>query len=149
MIKLVSGKLSKCLYSYTPLVISYSLHDCHWIHNFNFLRMSLNTRKAKFEIWLYYCKCHKINLSGPFGYFLFDVILTTSYMYLREWTIETSSLPKDSLRPLIKQIEIFSGVLTAYCNCKYFSMYTREILGCLLGANILQNVDVPSSLLVN
>ena len=44
--------------------------------------MSLNTRNAKFEIWLYY-KCHKINLSGPFGYFLFDVILTTSYMYLR------------------------------------------------------------------
>jgi len=26
---------------------------------------------------------------------------------MRSWTIETSSLPEDSMRPLIKQIEIF------------------------------------------
>ena len=31
------------------------------------------------------------------------------------------------MQPLIKQIEI------AYYNCKYFSLYTREVLGCLLG----------------
>ena len=34
--------------------------------------------------------------------------------------IETSSLPTDSLRPLFKQIEIFSGILTVYFSCKYF-----------------------------
>jgi len=38
-----------------------------------------------------------------FGDFLFYVILTISY--LRAWTIETLSLPNDSMRPLIKQIE--------------------------------------------
>ena len=46
---------------------------------------------------------------------------------------ETSSLPTDSSRPLFKQIEIFSGILTVYFNCKYFFKYTRELLECLLG----------------
>ena len=35
--------------------------------------------------------------------------------------------------PLIKQIEIFSGIRTVYFNYKYFSICTRELLGCLLG----------------
>ena len=51
-------------------------------------------------------KCHKICLNGPFGIFCLYVILTISY--LRAQTIETSSLPTDSSRPLFKQIEIFS-----------------------------------------
>ena len=50
--------------------------------------------------------------------FLFNVILTISY--LRARTIETSSLPTDSMRPLFKQMEIFSVILTVYFNCKYF-----------------------------
>ena len=35
--------------------------------------------------------------------------------------------------PLIKQIEIFSGIRTVYFNYKYFSICTRELLGCLIG----------------
>ena len=52
------------------------------------------------------------DLSGPFGIFCLYVILTISY--LRAQTIETSSLPTDSSRPLFKNIEIFSGILTVY-----------------------------------
>ena len=48
-------------------------------------------------------KCHKINLSGLFGNFLFYVIPTISYLWA--WTIETSSSPKDSMRSRIKKIE--------------------------------------------
>ena len=62
------------------------------------------------EAWLHN-KCHKIYLSGPFGIFCLYVILTISY--LRAQTIETSSLPTDSSRPLFKQIEIFS-ILTEW-----------------------------------
>ena len=62
---------------------------------------------------------------------MFYVILTISY--LRAQTIETSSLPTDSSRPLFKQIKIFSSILTVYLNCKYCPYYTRELLGCLLG----------------
>ena len=47
---------------------------------------------------------------------------------------KTSSLPNDSARPLFKQIEIFSGILTPYIiDCKYLPLNTRELLGCLLG----------------
>ena len=67
----------------------------------------------------------------PFGIFSIYVILTISY--LRAQTIETSSLPIDSSRPLFEQIEIFSSILTAYLNCKYCPQYTCELLGCLLG----------------
>ena len=42
----------------------------------------------------------------PFGISSIYVILTISY--LRAQTIETSSLPTDSSRPLFEQIEIFS-----------------------------------------
>ena len=52
-------------------------------------------------------KCHKINVSGPFGDILFYVILTTSYL---------------------QNDPIFPGILTVYFNCKYFSIYTREPL---------------------
>ncbi|XP_074606093.1 uncharacterized protein LOC141859082 isoform X3 [Acropora palmata] len=54
----------------------------------------------------------------PFGIFSIYVILTISY--LRAQTIETSSLPTDSSRPLFEQIEIFSSILTAYLNCENF-----------------------------
>ena len=57
-------------------------------------------------------------LSGFLQVFLFNVILIISY--LRAQTIETSSLPTDSMRPLFKQIEIFSVILTVHFNCKYF-----------------------------
>ena len=40
--------------------------------------------------------------------------------YLRARTKETSSLPNDSMRPLFKQLETFSGIPTVYFNCKYF-----------------------------
>ena len=33
-------------------------------------------------------------------------------------TAKTSLLPNDSSRPLFKQIEIYSGILTTYSNCK-------------------------------
>ena len=46
------------------------------------------------------------------------VIPTISYSRAR--TIETSSLPNDSMRPLFKQ-RFFSGILTVYFNCKYFT----------------------------
>ena len=44
---------------------------------------------------------------GPFGNFLFYVILTISYCGRAAFSIETSSLPNDSARPLFRQIEIF------------------------------------------
>ena len=50
--------------------------------------------------------------------FLFYVILAIPY--LRARTKETSSLPNDSMRPLFKQLETFSGMPTVYFNCKYF-----------------------------
>ena len=66
--------------------------------------MSLITRNAKeYRINVTtstYCTLFLRNL------FVFYVILTISY--LRAHTIETSSLPTDSSRPLFKQIEIFS-----------------------------------------
>ena len=54
----------------------------------------------------------------PSEFFVFYVILTISYS--RAKTVEMSPLPTDSSRPLFKQIEIFSGILTVYFNCKYF-----------------------------
>ena len=136
----MSGKLSKCLYVYNytvirPLITPSALNEClfmvhsfqnncstecHWTH----------VTQKSIEVGLYN-KRHKINLSGPFRHFLFHLILTISY--LRGWTFETSSLPNDSLRTLIKQVEIFLGILTAHFNCKYFSKYKRKLLGCLLG----------------
>ena len=102
--------------------------------------MSLITRNAKeYRSMTAHCQLMSQNLlivSGPFGIFLFYVILTISY--LRAQTIETSSLPTDFWRPLFKQIEIFSILNCKYFpvstfNCKYFPQYTRELLECLLG----------------
>ena len=45
---------------------------------------------------------------------------------MRHCSLETSSLI------LFKQIEIFSGMLTGYFNCKYFPIYMCELLGCFL-----------------
>ena len=42
------------------------------------------------------------------------------------YVILRNLLLNDSMRPLIKQIEIFSLVATAYFNCKFFSTYTRS-----------------------
>ena len=75
-----------------------------------------------------YNKSHKIYLSGPFGIFCRYITLTISYLWAR--TIETSSLPTDSLRPLFKQIKSFSGILTVYFNRKYIRTSYYE---CLLG----------------
>ena len=47
--------------------------------------------------------------------------------------VEKSSIPNDSMRPLIKQIDIFSCILTVYFSYKHLSIYTRELLGYLLG----------------
>ena len=72
------------------------------------------------------CRIHKIYPSGPYRIlclFFFSVIITNSY--LRARTIQTSSLPNDSSRPLFKQIEIFSAILTVYFSYKYFPLYTR------------------------
>ena len=80
--------------------------ECHWTR----------VTQKSIEVLLYN-KCHKINLSGPFGHFLFHVILTISY--LRAWTFETSPLPKDSLRA------------PDQANCKYFSIYKSKLLRCL------------------
>ena len=70
--------------------------------------MSLIARNAKDcrSMTAQYKNCHKIYLSGPLGMFCLYVILTISY--LRAQTIETSSLPTGSSRPLFKQIDIFS-----------------------------------------
>ena len=69
-------------------------------------------------------------LAVPTGFF---VLRHPNICYLQTRTIATLSLPTDSSRPLFKQIEIFSGILTVYFNCKYFPFYTRELLECLPG----------------
>ena len=82
--------------------------------------MSLITRNAK-EFRSMTAQLMSQNLlivSVPSGFFVFYVILAISYLLAQ--TIETSSLPTDSSRPLFKQVEIFSGTLTVYFNCKYF-----------------------------
>ena len=80
----------------------------------------MSLRNAKEYLGILHNKCPKIYLSGPFGIFCLYVIVTISY--LRAQTIETSSLPTDSSRPLFKQIEIFfyTDCMTVYFNCKYF-----------------------------
>ena len=45
------------------------------------------------------------------------------------------------MRPLIKQIDIFSRILTIHFNCKYFSIYTRDLLGGLLGTTKQQQYN--------
>ena len=37
-------------------------------------------------------------------------------------------MPTNSSRPLFNQIAIFSGILTEHFNCKYFPLYTCELL---------------------
>ena len=81
--------------------------------------------------------------------FLFYVILTVSYPQAR--TIETSSLCKDSMLPLFKQIEIFSGILTYISNvstflnirASYYSASSGFRLLCEIpaGANSLQPIE--------
>ena len=97
--------------------------------------MSLITRNRAKEyrsIWLYN-KCHKIYLSGPFGSFCLYVILTISDLPAR--TIETSSLPTDSSRPLFKQIEIFFLPYWLYITTvsTFLNIRASLILECLLG----------------
>ena len=62
--------------------------------------------------------------------FLFYVILAISY--LRTRTIETSSLPSDSMRPLFKQIEIFLSYLLYISTVNTF---LNPFLGKFLGRN--------------
>ena len=70
-----------------------------------------------------YNKSHKINLSGPFGHFVWRY---PNHSYLRAWTIETSSLPTDSSRPLLKQIEIFFLVYWLYISTVRTFLYIRS-----------------------
>ena len=89
--ELVSGKLSKSLYThiYTHLKTSSALNECLMVHNFQkaaHKRLTQNSIEVSSHN-----KCHKIYLSGPFVIFCIHVILTISY--LREQTVETSSLP--------------------------------------------------------
>ena len=134
----VSGKVSNqrfvypCLanspsvHSYTHLTTSSMLNKCLLVHNFQNNCSTewhwLHVIQKSIEVWLHN-KCHKIYLSGPFGIFCLYIILTISY--LRVQTMETSSLPTDSLRPLFKQMKIFSGILTVYFNCKYLLIYAQ------------------------
>ena len=132
MIKLcLSHSPGNDIYSYTPLITSSALNVCLWSLTFKTAAPRNVTehrqRKRVWKLVWLYKKCHKINLSGLFGHFPFYVILTISY--LRAWTIDTSSLPNDSMRPLIEQFEIFSGLLTAYFNCKYFSITRGSLVG--------------------
>ena len=60
-------------------------------------------------------------------------------------TIETSSLPTDSSRPLFEQIETFSSILTVYLNCKYCPLYTRQLLGCLHGISPLGEIPAGAT----
>ena len=107
--ELVFGKpTSVYIYTvtYTHLITSSALNECLLVYNFQnncSTECHCATQKST-EVWLHN-KCHKIYLSGPFGIFCLYVILTISY--LRAQTIETSSLPTDSSRPLFKQVEIF------------------------------------------
>ena len=71
--------------------------------------MSLITRKAE-EYRSMTAQLMSQNLpiaSGPFGIF-YVLRHSITISYLRAQTIETSSLPTDSSRPLFKQIEFFS-----------------------------------------
>ena len=113
--KLLSGKPSNCLHTVMGPFTFIGFHnscskECHWTWDI--------TQKS-IEVWLYN-KCHKINLSGPFGPVLFYVILT--FCYLQACTIETSSLPNDSMQPQLRSLSLTNqgiltnGILTAYFN---------------------------------
>ena len=95
------------------------LNECLLAHNFQnncSTECHCITQKT-IEVLGLHNNCHKIYLSGPFAIFCLYVILTISY--LRAQTVETSSLPTDSSRPLFEQIEIFSSIPTVYLDCKY------------------------------
>ena len=77
--------------------------------------MSLITRNAKD----YQSMIAQIYLSGPFGIFCLYVILTLAGANNRDVIINYRFLAASS-RPLFKQIENFSGILTLYFSCKYF-----------------------------
>ena len=87
------------------------------------------------ELWLYN-DCHKINPSGPFGKFLFYVILTISYLWacsiIPHWKVIITQRFRAACS---SKSRYFSGILTAYFNSKCFLLYTRELLGCLLGVS--------------
>lgn len=52
------------------------------------------------------------------------------------------------MRPLInEQIKVFSGILTAFFNCKYF-VYTRELLGCFLEIHLLGEMTLQGQQIV-
>ena len=60
----------------------------------------------------------------------FYVLRHPNHLLLAGVNNRNVALPNDSKQPLIKQIEIFSGILTVYFNCKYFPKYMRELLAC-------------------
>lgn len=132
MKNLCLASLQVLTYSYTPLIPSSTLNECLSVHRF---QNSCSTKcywihvtRTSIELGLYN-KCQKINQSGPFGYFLFKIILTISYLK-RHYC---STIPWGLC---FQQIEVFSGIPTAYFSCKYFPIYTRELLGCSLGISL-------------
>ena len=72
------------------------------------MRQIWKARRMTNQIYLFIVMSQYTNSHAetPFGICSIYVILTISY--LRAQTIETSSLPTDSSRPLFEQIEIFS-----------------------------------------
>ena len=60
----------------------------------------------------------------------FYVLRHPNHLLLAGVNNRNVALPNDSKQPLIKQIEIFSGIMTVYFNCKYVPKYMRELLAC-------------------
>ena len=120
--KLVSDKLSKCLYThgYTHLITSSALNE--YLSKQLLYRMSLIIRNAR--------GYRSMTKAVPSGFY---VLRHPNHLLLAGVNNRNVSLPNDSKQPLIKQIEIFSGILTVYFNCKYFPKYMRELLACVPG----------------
>ena len=95
--------------------------DCLWTH----------VTQKSINVYANY-KCHEINLSGALGVFLSYVILSNHLLLagVQNRNDIIDHYPTIPCSPRSSKSRFF---LTAYYNCKYFSLYTREVLGCLLG----------------
>ena len=97
-------------HSYTHLITlfitSSALNECPLVHNFQ------NNCSTGCHWW-------HVTQIGPFGIFcLYVMILTISYLRRKQQKRHHYlPIPRG---PMFKQIEIFSGILTVYFNCKYF-----------------------------
>ena len=93
--------------------------ECHWTH----------VAQKSINIHANY-KCHKINLSGASGVFLSYVILSNHLLLAGVKNRNVIITQRFHAAPDQANRDFF---LTAYYNCRYFSLYKREVLGCLLG----------------